>query len=1178
FGDSTHFTDLTPTDYQTIQGWEWQFGDGVISHEQHPVHQYLAPGVYQVTLKILNTNFCTDSIIKDILVRELPIVNFSPDSSCFSSAISFIDETTYNGTPGSWLWDFGDGNTSTDQNPVYIYATDGTYQVSLMVTELGEGTPLGCSNTFTKAHYVNPLPIVDFTFDSVCLGTITQFTNLSSSPIGIESYFWDFADGSTSSTADPTHTYTTFGSFEVKLFVTDFMGCMDSIQKTVNVYEIPVVAFDASTVCLGDSTEFTDLTTPSGANWNWSFGDGTSATLNNPKHLYENEGTYSVLLEVATANGCSNSVVQDVEVLPLPIVNFSWNFAACAGDTVFFEDLSQGIGTDITNWNWNFGDGASATISDPTHIYPVSNDTIYYVTLVVETATGCVDSLTQAVNITGTPVADFSFTNNSEQGPCINNQFNFIDESTTQSGLIQDWLWNFGDGTTSGSQNPIHFYNTSGTFTVILTVNNTAGCDHTITQDIVVFDLPIVEFVFDSVCLGDTTHFNDSDQIELLATAEWSYIFGDGATTTISDPTHLYTTPGDYSVILQIIDTNLCSNQIQHQVPVYGLPAVDFTNDTACLGLSTQYTDLTTIADHDLVAWNWSFGDGATDIVQHPAHTFVDFGVFSTQLIVTDSWGCVDSLQKNVHVYETPTAHFNWSDTSCTSGLIHFADSSYHNQGHAITDFLWTINGFETAIQNPQYTFPLTEVTYPISLEITDIRGCTDQVIRNIYINPELQVSFIADTVCFGIETQLIAYPTKPDEADVAQWIWYFDDGSDELITTEDTIYHQFNGEGYFRVELQGIDDGNCASNSHKTIKIRRLPIADFTANPAACLDSTVFLEESVGSEGQIDQWNWNFGDGQSETINSPDNPDTKHLYPPYLMDYDASITVIDEYGCIDSISKVVKRYPCMFVNFYTEKNIHCQNKEVTFIDSSFVNRETIIVSRYWDFGHNHELTTGAESDTVTHIYENTGTYTVIYVLTFNEDGEIISDTARKTISIFPTPLVAMMTENICDGEKAFFVNNTNANNSIINNWTWTFGDGTDTTIISSDVNNTVYHQYPHSGAYDLQLMAVTDLGCSDTAFRNFIVNPMPQISFISDTNVLCGPGMILFTDSSVVETGSIVERNWDFGDGMGYIGLEDTVSHLFDLDISTPSTPSNEYFTISLTTTSDSACMATDS
>ncbi|RLD02805.1 MAG: hypothetical protein DRI32_08310, partial [Chloroflexi bacterium] len=723
FGDTTHFTDITPTDFQTIQGWEWDFGDNVISHEQNPVHKYLAAGIYQVKLKVLNTNFCTDSIIKEIEIHALPQVNFAPDSSCFASEISFIDETVYNTIGDSWSWDFGDSNTSTDQNPNHTYAAAGTYQVSLTVTELVEGTAAGCSNSYTKAHYVNPLPTVDFTFDTVCLGTLTQFSSLSSSPVGIESYTWDFNDGSSSTAANPTHIYTTAGVYQVKLIITDLMGCTDSIEKAVNVYEIPVVSFDAPAVCLGDTTIFTDNTLPAGNSWNWSFGDGASSTLSNPKHLYNNAGTYSVLLEVEDIHACNSSAVQEVEVMPLPIVDFSWNFAACAGDTVFFEDLSQGVNTTITNWNWNFGDNTTSTEQDPKHVYVQSNDITYEVTLIITTATGCIDSLMQVINITGIPDAQFSYTNNEGQGPCINNQFTFSDESSTESGLIQNWHWDFGDATTSNSQNPIHYFASAGIYAVKLTVDNSAGCHDTITQNITVFDLPITNFTFDSVCLGDTTHFNDSNEINIGATDEWNYTFGDGASATSSDPTHFYISPGNYTVQLQITDTNLCVNRMEHQVPIYGLPQVNFTFDTACLGLPTQYTDLTQEADHPLNTWDWSFGDGASTTLSNPSHTFTDFGAFNTKLIITDTWGCTDSLQKLVNVHEPPIAHFNWSDTSCTSGLIYFTDSSYHNQGHQITDFLWTIDGFETDTQNPQYTFPQTEIAYPINLIITDVRG-----------------------------------------------------------------------------------------------------------------------------------------------------------------------------------------------------------------------------------------------------------------------------------------------------------------------------------------------------------------------------------------------------------------------------------------------------------------------
>ncbi len=1033
----------------------------------------------------------------------------------------------------------------------------------------------GCSNTLVKDVYINPLPFVDFTFDAVCLGTLTQFTSLASSPVGIESYFWDFDDGATSVAANPTHAFSSFGNFEVTLVVTDFLGCVDSVLKTVNVYEIPVVAFDAPAVCLGDSTVFTDLTTPDAVAWNWSFGDGGSSDLQNPKHLYATAGTFSVLLDVETANGCSNSIVQEVDVYPLPIVDFTWNFAACAGDNVFFEDLSQGIATDIVSWNWNFGDGTTSVEQNPTHVYAESNDISYNVTLIVESGTGCIDSITQVVNITGAPLADFSFSNTTDNGPCVGNQFIFSDLSTTESGIIQEWFWDFGDGNTSAAQNPSHFFSAAGTFNVTLTVVNTAGCDATVVIPVVVFDLPVVDFSFNSVCLGDTTFFNDGDFINFPATDQWDYTFGDGATADISDPAHRYITPGIYNVILQITDTNLCRNQVAHEVPVYGLPAVNFTFDTACLFELTQYTDLTAPADHELTSWNWSFGDGTSDIVQNPAHTFADFGTFSTKLVVSDAWGCTDSIIKNVRVFEPPVAHFNYSDSSCTSGLIDFADSSYHNQGFGINEFLWMIDDFETDVQNPTYIFPQTEIFYPVSLMVTDVRGCTDTMFQDVFVHPELLISFVADDVCLGEESMLVAYPIKPADAQVSRWTWFFDDGSPQLTTTNDTIYHTFPSDGVFRVQLQANQAGtNCIAEAQKSVLVRKLPLAQFNAEPAACADSTLFIDNS-SSENNIEQWRWYFGDGASQIINAPDSPDTKHLYPPFLNNYTASLAVSDDLGCTDSISQNVQRFPCIFVNFVSDTNIFCQSKTVTLIDSSIVSEESVVLSRYWNFGDGAELTTGPTTDAVTHIYENTGNYEVTYIVNFDINGEPLSDTAIKTITVYPTPIAAISAENVCDLEEALLISNTAANNSIVHNWTWYFGDGTDTTIISNDVNNAVRHTYPRAGVYDLGLMAVTDLGCRDKAQIDFVVNPIPTIGFIADTTEICGPGAILFTDTSTIESGAIVNRVWSFGDFSDATTTADTISHFYPLD---PDALDGSVYTIMLTAISDSACRASDS
>jgi gliding motility-associated-like protein len=1178
FGDATSFSDLTPTDFQDIQAWIWDFGDNsALSFEQNPEHVYNAPGTYFAKLKVINGTFCEDSIVKQVLVRELPLVAFSPDSSCFASPITFTDESIYNGTPNSWLWNFGDGTSATEESPIHTYAAAGTYNVSLTVNESVEGVAAGCSNTLTKAHFVNALPAVDFEYQAACAGSVTQFSSLASSAVGIESWFWDFGDGNTSNSSNPNHTFNTAGLYPVKLIVTDFLGCVDSITKVVEAFEIPTVAFDAQAVCLGDSMFFTDLTLPQADSWSWSFGDGGTSTDQNPKHLYQNAGTYSVLLQASTPGGCSSSVVQQVEVYPLPIVDFAWNFAACAGSEVQFEDLSQGISGDVTEWEWDFGDGSPVSNDqNPVHIFQ-TGDVAYNVQLVVVTETGCTDTLVQEVGITGAPLAEFSISNGAGEGPCVNNTFSFEDLSTTQSGIIQDWEWDFGDGNGSGSKDPLHNYDEADTYTVRLIVTNTAGCVDTATQELDVFALPIVEFSFDSVCFGDTTQFIDSDFINVGATDLWQYNFGDGSPTSDeSDPKHLFTGPGNYTVILQLTDTNLCVNQKDSIVPVYGLPLVNFTFDTACLFEATNFSDLSIPADHDLEFWEWDFGDGSTSDLNDPIHTYLDFGSYTTKLIVTDSWGCVDSTQKLVNVYEPPVAQFSWSDTSCTSGKVYFFDESFHNQGWAISQRLWDINNFESDLAEPVYIFPDVETTYPVSLIATDQRGCSDTLTEEIFVPAELSIDFTADTVCFGDSTMLIASALLPANAQVGTWVWFFDDGSPQLSTTEDTVYHSFASDGVFRVELTALELAtNCNATVRKDVLVRKLPTAAFLAAAAACADSTEFIDQSALGDGPISNWTWYFGDGNSESITAPDPADTKYLYPPFLDTFEASLAISDVFGCEDSIAQEVLRFPCLFVNFTTDTNIYCQDKAVTLIDSSIVQSNAVVLQKYWNFGDGTELITDPDIDTVTHIYEQTGIYEIAFAIRFEINGDILSDTIRKSIEVYPTPIVAIAAENVCDGEEALLVSNTDANNSIVDNWTWFFGDGEQINIISDDVNNAVYHTYPQAGSYDLMLMAVTDLGCRDTASKAFVVNPVPRIVITADTTEICGPGTILFTDASTLESGSIIRRGWSFGDFTDAIVTEDTISHFYDMG-STSSSGSR--YTVTLTAVSDSSCSATDS
>ncbi|NPD48369.1 PKD domain-containing protein, partial [Lentimicrobium sp. S6] len=225
---------------------------------------------------------------------------------------------------------------------------------------------------------------------------------------------------------------------------------------------------------------------------------------------------------------------------------------------------------------------------------------------------------------------------------------------------------------------------------------------------------------------------------------------------------------------------------------------------------------------------------------------------------------------------------------------------------------------------DPQYIFPAVDLNYPVSLIATDERGCVDTTETEIFIPSELTVSFLADTVCYGEATMLVAHATKPENAEVKYWTWYFDDGSPQLSTTRDTVYHVFTSDGEFRVELQGQEPGGCVNEVRKNVMVRELPTADFLAEAAACADTTFFIDQSsTVLEDGIQQWRWYFGNGETETINAPSDGNTEFLYPPYLETFNVSLAVSDEFGCVDSISHGVQRYPCIFVNFVTDTSIY---------------------------------------------------------------------------------------------------------------------------------------------------------------------------------------------------------------------------------------------------------------
>ena len=462
----------------------------------------------------------------------------TPTTGIMPLEVDFTDESM--GSPTAWSWDFGDGGTSTAQNPSHTYVGAGTYTVTLVAT--GECGP----DTFTRTDYIvvdlPPPPVATFSADplSGCAPLDVSFTDGSTGDI--TSWAWDFGDGVTSTQQHPTHTFGP-GNFLVQLTVTG-PGGIDSHSESISVVE-PVAADFSASVTAGPApldVDFTDESTGSPTAWSWDFGDGGTSTDQNPSHTYAAAGTFTVTLVATGECGPDTFTRTDyivVDLPPAPVAAFSGDpISGCGPLEVTFTDESSG---DITGWEWDFGDGDASTDQNPVHTYTYSGD--FDVQLTV-TGPGGSDFITEVAYVSVTPdvAADFIATPTTGTAPLA------VDFEDLSGGSPNSWYWDFGDGGTSTDQNPSHTYTTAGTYSVMLVATGTCGPDTLIQTDLIVVDLPpapVAAFSGDPVsgCAPLEVGFTDESSGDITS---WAWDFGDGGTDTAPNPTYTFVDAGTY--------------------------------------------------------------------------------------------------------------------------------------------------------------------------------------------------------------------------------------------------------------------------------------------------------------------------------------------------------------------------------------------------------------------------------------------------------------------------------------------------------------------------------------------------------------------------------------------------------------------------------------------------------
>lgn len=682
---AVQFTDNSSTATGNIINWDWNFGDGATSNIQNPTHTFSSAGTFNVRLITTTDLGCVDTLITPVTVHPLPVANFSAGNECLNVASSFTDGSTItSGNVATWNWNFGDSNTSNLQNPAHTYSAAGTYTVTLNVT-----SDRGCvnANPFTANVTVYPLPVADFTHNDFCPNVQGNFTNQSAISSGTVSNFtYDFGDGSaTSNIQNPTHTYAASGNYNVNLSVVSNNGCAHDTTKTVFVNPAPLAWFSATDVCITQPNIFTDMSSvanPSAiTQWAWDMTNNGSIeyTSQNASHTYPSFGTYDVLLIVTSTGGCTDDTLIPVTVFPGAVADFSVT-DECLNVANIFTDQSSVSSGSIVNWAWDFGDATTATTQHPTHTY--NSHGTFNATLTVTSDNGCSSTISLPVTVHPLPVADFTHTSVCEGFATV-----FSDNSSVSSGNISSWTYNFGDNSFVSSQNPQHTYLAAGNYSVQLNVVTNHGCLDSISKQIVVYPLPVVDFevIPDAGCIPLNVALNDLSSIATGSNVAWNWKIENLFSSTQQNTNYTLENAGLYDVTLTVTSNFGCVTTLNRNdfITVHPKPFPDFAFTPTITEILYPEISFTDLSGGNPVAWNWQFGTGDVAHVQHPVYSYPDTGTFTVTLEVLNQFGCSDTVEHSLVILPSFTIYVPNAFTPDGNGI----NDVFKPQGIGWTDY-----------------------------------------------------------------------------------------------------------------------------------------------------------------------------------------------------------------------------------------------------------------------------------------------------------------------------------------------------------------------------------------------------------------------------------------------------------------------------------------------------------
>jgi gliding motility-associated-like protein len=993
FPNPVQFTDNSNTDGRPIIQRYLNYGDNNSTGTLNPSHAYATPGVYPIKYTLITDIGClADTAFSSITVSPLPTASIASSVTevCQNGTEPVVTFTGAVGTaPYTFTYKINNGPdqtiTTTSGNSISINistATPGTYEYKLV--SVSDASPATCSQlqSGVQTIVVNPLPT------ATIAGNITVCKNAPSpnitftGAVGAAPYTFTYninsgpdltvttTSGNSVTVTAPTNTPGTY-TYTLKSVLDASNTLCSNLQSgsvTVNVNDLPTASIGGTTeVCLNGTpplVTFTGANTTAPYTFSYNINGGATQTVttsasNNSVTVpvpTGTAGTYTYnLLEVTdgTANACKQlqTGAATVIVNSLPTAEFNLPATTCETESLTFTDASVANSGNVTNWSWNFGDPASgpANTSNATNgLHTYNTPGPYTVTLTVTTDKGCVSNPVRTKNITVNhkPVTVLGLPE-----VCLSDTYaQFTDQSTIPTGIINQWLWNFGDPpsgplNTSTQQNPQHSYAAVGNYTVTLTATSDKGCATTKSESFTVNgDIPVANFNPlnpTTLCANAAISIQDASTVNFGSVTKVEIYWDNGSSPTVFETddnptpgkiyTHLYPDfqsplTKTFTIRYRAYSGGTCVSDRFKTVTVNASPKVQFVAmPDVCLDASSyQITQGTEIGGVPGTGVYTGPGVNATGLFNTYAAGPPGNAYTITYTYTSAAGGCVDSKTSTIKILDSATARFTTiSPLVCERRDISFsASSSSIPPGNGnITGWNWdfadAVSGplNTSTIQNPVHKF-VGWGPYDVKLNVLTDKGCKSTTLtQRVYVNPLARPKFeVPPSSCLpSASVPFTNRSTIPDGSEGSfNYVWDFDDPTSGTLnsSTNSSPTHIYNTVGPFNVKLQVTSGAGCVHDTTIAINtIHPQPTAAIRVdkNDVCVGQSFNFSDNSNPADGTTVQWNWDLGD---RTLRS--NPSFTYTYAN-AGDYSVTLTIINSFGCkstLDTKPVTVNPYP----------------------------------------------------------------------------------------------------------------------------------------------------------------------------------------------------------------------------------------------------------------------------